>query len=881
MQDFMRELPVDDTNNPGRVITQGLDVLTHEDPGVHPSVAERLAHIGIPDARWVTLPARSAGGIVGAIGLTFHGNRAFTSQEIELFEGLAATLGSALGNARLHAELTETGARLGDILTSMTDGFVTVDRDWRYTWMNPMAERLIHRTADDLIGKSLIEEFPNIDGIARYRRVMEDRTTEVFETFSEPVGTWLEVRAYPSAGGMSVFFADITARKAAEAALAESRGRADLLASILENSAQPFGVGAPNGDLLLTNRAFERLTGYSVEELSQISWAEVLTPPEYAEFEAQQLAVLEETGAPVRYEKEYIRKDGTRVPIELLVHAAKDEMGRVSYYYSFVTDLTQRKAAEAAIEEERGRLREIIEEIPMGVALVDANGAVLELNEGHDAIWAGTLPRAESIEGFAVYRGYRLDNGEPMAAEDWPAPRVIATGEPVQEVVEIERFDGTRAPVRISANPILDKNGALSRVVVVTEDVSEEFQRQHLSQALIEIGAAITLTLDSGEVLHRVTKLAAQALGAETASLTVREGGEWVMRECVSPGRRKVSSAFSDPVFARAVTEAAEHVPVVIDDVENDSRVDPIAMRKLGIRSLMAVPIVAQQEAVGALVFHYRAEMASFSPEQVDFAARLMAVVALALENARLYQRELTIANTLQEAILTPPEVIEGFEIDYLYKAASETASVGGDFYDVFHIDSGQVAIVIGDVAGKGIEAARLTSLLRDGVRAYALEGASPTQLLGSLNALVHRTSPIEAYATMFFAVLDPLSGALRYCTAGHPAPAIVGSGTACFLESTRSPILGAFENVTFEIAETTIERGDTLVMFTDGVTEARTNGEQFGEARLLPALAKLSGVRTGRMSQTLLDRVLKFTGGVLYDDTVILCLRRLKAAAD
>ena len=881
MQSWLRELPVDDTNNPGRVIARGMEVLTHEDPGSEPDVAERLAHIGIPDARWITLPTKSAGRVVGSMGLIFRGARSFTTAEVRLYQGLAATVGTALANARLFARVDEASARLSDILSSMTDGFVALDRDWRYTWMNSMAESLMHRPATELLGKSLLEEFPDIEGIAHYRRVMEQRMPETFETFAEPVGTWLEVRAYPMGDGMSIFFADITERKAAETALAQSRERADMLASILENSAQPFGVGAPNGDLLLVNHAFERLTGYSVEELAQISWAETLTPPEYAEFEAQQLALVAETGESVRYEKEYVRKDGTRVPIELLVHAEKDDAGQVRYYYSFVTDLTQRKATDAALETERARLREIIEEVPMGVALVDAHGAVLELNAAHDHIWAGGLPRASSVDEFAMYKGYRLDNGEPMTAEDWPAPRVIATGKPVQEIVEIERFDGTRAPVRISANPIFDEDGALSRVVVVTEDVSQEFERERLAEALSEIGTAITSTLDYEEVLHRVTKLAAQALDAETASLSVLERGEWVMREAVSAGRRKVSSAFGDPVFAQTLTSTSEHTPLVIEDVDTDSRVDAAAMRKLGIRSLMAVPIVAQQKAVGALVFHHRTAKVTFSPEQVDFASRLMAIVTLALENARLYGRELVIANTLQEAILTAPEAIEGFETDYLYRPASETANVGGDFYDVFHIDADHVAVVIGDVSGKGIEAARLTSLLRDGTRAYALQGAAPAQLLGHLNELVHRSSPVEAYATMFFGVLEPGSGVVRYCTAGHPSPAVIGGGTARFLESTRSPILGAFEAVEFDIGQTTIEPGETLVMFTDGVTEARNRGEQFGEARLLPALQKLSTARIQGMSEELLRKVLKFTGDVLFDDTVILCLHRDEAPAD
>jgi PAS domain S-box-containing protein len=124
----------------------------------------------------------------------------------------------------------------------------------------------------------------------------------------------------------------------------------EFLASILEASSQAFGVGYPDGRLGLINKAFEQLTGYSGEELRSINWARTLTPPEWREIERQKLEELYRTGLPVRYEKEYIRKDGARVPIDLLVHLVKDAEGKPLYYYSFLTDITERKRAEADME---------------------------------------------------------------------------------------------------------------------------------------------------------------------------------------------------------------------------------------------------------------------------------------------------------------------------------------------------------------------------------------------------------------------------------------------------------------------------------------------------------------------------------------------------
>jgi PAS domain S-box-containing protein len=123
-----------------------------------------------------------------------------------------------------------------------------------------------------------------------------------------------------------------------------------LLSDLLEHSEQPFGIGYPDGKLGYINSAYERLTGYSRKELESMDWVEVLTPPQWKPIERIKLDELYHTGQPVRYEKEYARKDGTRVPIELLVHLIRDGQGLPLYYYSFVTDISERKQTESEVQ---------------------------------------------------------------------------------------------------------------------------------------------------------------------------------------------------------------------------------------------------------------------------------------------------------------------------------------------------------------------------------------------------------------------------------------------------------------------------------------------------------------------------------------------------
>jgi ABC-type amino acid transport substrate-binding protein len=236
-----------------------------------------------------------------------------------------------------------------------------------------------------------------------------------------------------------------------------------------------------------------------------------------------------------------------------------------------------------------------------------------------------------------------------------------------------------------------------------------------------------------------------------------------------------------------------------------------------------------------------------------------------------LYEREHRIADTLQQAILEPFEPSPGVRADVIYRPASSNANVGGDFYDLFQLDDRHVAIVVGDVSGKGLEAARLTSLLRDAIRAYAHETADPPSLLERVNRLIHRHSPADMFATVFYGVLDTGSGLLTYCCAGHPTPVVVSGERAWMLAGGGGTIIGAFPYATFDDRSVTLNADQVLVLYTDGVIEARAGGELFGEERLVAALDELRRTSLDRLPDRLIETTLRYTGGTLSDDTVVM----------
>lgn len=750
MLGFMSELPVAADNNPGRLVLDGLDILTQVDDSDPAQSRSRLEHTGIADARWIVLPLRAGNRLLGTLVLIFRGERPFSEGDISVLSGVAAALGPPIANAQLFGALEETSERLATILDSIGDAFVAVDSEWRYLIVNRKAEAMLGRSAAELVGKRMDKEYADVAGWPHYLKAMRERVAVSFESYAESAHAWVEVHAYPTLDGISMIVSDITPRRAAEEALQRSRERADMLAMLLDDSSQPFMVGSPDGRFLLFNRAFEQLTGYSSAELARLKWPDDVTSPETLAAERVAIAAIDRTGEPQRFEKDFLRKDGSLVPAEVLRHGQRDADGTISYYYAFITDITERRAAE-----------------------------------------------------------------EHVAAD------------------------------------------------------------RRLDETLAAIGAAVTSTLDSDEILHRLVQLSAEAVGAETASITLSERRGWTMKETWGMASDPEATVLMDPILGAALLDATDHQPIVVNDVAADPAVDAQVMARLGIRSLMAVPILTQQTVVGALVFHHRSAPGEFTPQHVEFARNLMSIVTLALDNARLYERERRIADTLQQAVLTEPETIPGIESAVVYQAASSTANIGGDFYDVFQLDGGLVGVEVGDVSGKGLDAARLTSLLHDGIRAFAYEDHDPASVVKRVNTLVHRLSPPEVFATVFYGVLDPATGRFTYCVAGHPHPVVVGRDGARLLEGAHSPLVGGFRDVDFAVSETVLDLGDRLVLYTDGITEARHGVEMFGEGRLVETLSKLRHTSTRLMPQRLVRATLKFAGGSLRDDTVVVCLRR------
>lgn len=251
--------------------------------------------------------------------------------------------------------------------------------------------------------------------------------------------------------------------------------------------------------------------------------------------------------------------------------------------------------------------------------------------------------------------------------------------------------------------------------------------------------------------------------------------------------------------------------------------------------------------------------------------------VRQALDQRVLLERmvqELEVARRLQlESLPSVFPVSSSFEMHAAMWPAKE---VGGDFYDVMRLPDGGLAVMVGDASGKGVAAAIFVAMTRSLLRAAMSRGASPAEALFQANSALAADNPTMMFATAFVAILDPETGRLRYANAGHNPPRVVGA-TACqrALGGADGIALGVVEDFIFDDRETRLAPGETLVLFTDGVTEAdRADGSLFGDDRLTAALIAAAGSDPAQLVSHIAAVVNDFAEGCPQaDDITLLCL--------
>ncbi len=350
--------------------------------------------------------------------------------------------------------------------------------------------------------------------------------------------------------------------------------------------------------------------------------------------------------------------------------------------------------------------------------------------------------------------------------------------------------------------------------------------------ALERITDAALASLSIDQLLRELLLRISEILSSDTAAILLLDDTGAVLHARAAKGiEEEVEQGVKVPVgrgFAGRI--AAERRAIVIEDVDHADILNPI-LREKGIRSLLGVPLLVEERVLGVLhvgsLVHRR-----FTTEEAALLQLAADRAALAIEHATLYEQR-QLAEALQRRLLpTDLSGTGGMQLASRYLPASRE-SLGGDWYDAFAIGTGQVVVAIGDVVGHGMPAAAVMAQLRTALRAYAVEGHAPGQVLELVNRLMAGVGP-RAMTTLAYALIDTERATLELVVAGHPPPLLISpAGEASFLDAAAGIPLGVSDLARYRSETFAFEPGATLLLYTDGLVESRTEPIDAGLERL------------------------------------------------
>jgi phosphoserine phosphatase RsbU/P len=414
----------------------------------------------------------------------------------------------------------------------------------------------------------------------------------------------------------------------------------------------------------------------------------------------------------------------------------------------------------------------------------------------------------------------------------------------------------------------------------VTADLSSALETSMQLGALVRAGRELAGHCPLEELFPLILKLTIEAVKASRgAVMTLEPGGEIMARAVHGEGLR-ISMAVRDRVIQQRKSLLVRDTSV---DVDFADRKSIIAQE---IRSFLAVPLQTDEQVIGLIYLDSPRLVREFTTDELNLVTVMANIAAIRIEHARLIEaekarllmaRELERAADIQRRLLPakPPD-IPGLDLAG-YNAPCRT--VGGDYYDFLPYPDGRIALFIGDVSGKGMGAALLMSSLQ--ARSLVLF-EKPGELgaqVAHLNRITASNCPENCFVTFCAVVLDPATGTLRYCNAGHNAPLLLhASGNLESLEPTGT-VLGILPSASYEEKTCLLNSGDVLLLFSDGVTESCRPDvdEEFGEEQLVTLLQSQPDHAAGTIIDSIKTALASFTGGTpAADDVTLIVARRL-----
>src|SRR5215208_3815036 len=686
---------------------------------------------------------------------------------------------------------------------------------------------------------------------------------------------------------------DITERKQAE----EVRAR---LAAIVESSEDAIIAKTLDGIITDWNRGAKKIYGYSAQEVLGKP-INILVPPDRPNEIPMILERLRRGEAIEHYETVRVTKDGRRLDISLTISPIRNSAGKIVGASTIARNITERTRAEEALKESERLYRTVIEQATENIFLVDAETRrIVESNSAFQETLGYTEEELRSMTLYDIVAADRksIDSNIRLILEQ----KQRSVGER-----KYRRKDGSLVDVEVSVSTIL-RNGR-ETLCDVAHDITESKRREEAQRFLAEAGTTFSSSLDYRTTLASVARLAVPYLADWCVVDILEEDGSLDRLAMTHQDPEKVALAREleeryppEPDAPRGVAQVlrtgqseliSEISEPLVEEAAYDAEHREI-LQGLGLKSYMIVPLVARGRTLGVISLVSAESGRRYGQAELELAEELARRAALAVDNARLYKGRTQVARTLQEGLLPSrlPKV-PGVEVGLRYLSAGEV-DVGGDFYDLFDTRMADHSgpsepysswgVVIGDVSGKGAEAAAVLALARYTIRTVATRESHPSAVLDSLNeAMLRQRREHDNYkfCTVVYAKLETNEGDTEHgakvtvCCGGHSPPFLLKADRSILKIGQPGRVLGVFDDANLTEQEAHLAPGDALVLYTDGVVEARSpEGIYFGEERLMTILRSSVALDASTMADRIEGAVLNFQEQNPRDDIATLVLR-------
>jgi serine phosphatase RsbU (regulator of sigma subunit) len=416
--------------------------------------------------------------------------------------------------------------------------------------------------------------------------------------------------------------------------------------------------------------------------------------------------------------------------------------------------------------------------------------------------------------------------------------------------------------------------------------LASERQAARQLGALYEISRSFAQTLSLETTLEAVARTVVELLGVDIAVVRMPdERREHLVAQAIHVADARLDEAVH-AVFARP-QPLAKLLGRRLFRMGKPLRVDAKTAARLGSSyelfvpflergsTAAVVPVATPSEVLATLMIVSLDPARPLDDATVDAALGVAGQAALAIDNARLYKQQKDFADTMQRSLL--PRVapdLEGLELGAVYESSARV-DVGGDVYDYLRLPDGRLAVVLGDVTGHGIEATADMAMAKFVFRSLAREHPEPADFLASANDVVVGEIAAAKFITMVYVVVDGTTGEVACACGGHPPPRLVRADGSVRPLPAAGLALGIEPGQRYDEVGAQLEEGESVVLFTDGVVEARRDGELYGTERLDESLARRPGVGAEELARAVVDDCRAFAGGELGDDCAVVVIRR------